>query len=83
MQCNAGRKLLQVALVARSLRGAEDVLVHLGSLLIQEPADMTPVVSGLRVKGEVTRQQIEDDMDSVSVLLEWSCPGMLANVQHC
>eukprot|EP00892_Ulva_mutabilis_P012125 jgi/Ulvmu1/9285/UM050_0034.1 len=71
------RRLVHVAVVARSLGGGADVSLNLGSLLVQDAADArSAVISGLEVRGEVTRQKHDDTMDSISVLLEWNCPGL-------
>lgn len=73
---HAGRRLVQVAVAARSISSAPDVSVHVGSLLVQElGASAMATVSNLRARGPVTRQQHDDKMDAVSLLLEWDCTG--------
>lgn len=77
----AGRRLVQVAIAARATTATPDVSVHLGSLLVRELADVAlPAVSNVHVRGHVKREKHSSDLDVVSLLLEWDCPGVLLSL---
>lgn len=77
----AGRRLVQVAIAARATTAAQEVSLHLGSLLVRELGDVAlAAVSNVRWRGDVTREKHSSDLDVISLVLEWDCPGAFFSV---